>query len=102
MRTRVGLGFESVCNPTVTPLNYSRNFLSVCACDGMNFDASQLFILCEFEEVYNYKCIKGILNYIHAKFHEIWMIIVTCRKLQSWRFETGILENLGIMTFYHL
>ena len=43
VRTKVGLGFESGCNPTVMQLNFSRNFLSVFACDGMNFDALQLF-----------------------------------------------------------
>ena len=38
VRTRVGLGFESGCNPTVMQLNFSEIFLSVCACDGMNVD----------------------------------------------------------------
>ena len=71
VRTRVGLRFESGCNPTVMHLNFFKNFLSVCACDGMNFDASQFFILCEFEEIYNYKYVKGILYYIRAKFHGI-------------------------------
>ena len=67
-----------------------------------NFDASQLCTLFEFAKVYNYNCVKVILDYTRAKNNVIWMIIVTCGHLQSWRFELGNSGNLKEMIIYPL